>query len=110
VLKLSEQVTMPQNPILEVIEGIADLYGIWFSLASIVFLPIILSAIALSLPNSQRVVANIDVEQPRINGADRLKSMNVKRLFFSDGSIIINTAHKDLLCLDFHDILIISSL
>ena len=46
------------------IEGSADLYGIWFSLASIVFLPIVFSAIALSLPNSQRVVTNIDDEQP----------------------------------------------
>jgi hypothetical protein len=26
---------------------------------------------------------------------------------FSDGSIIINTERKDLLCLDFHDILIL---
>ena len=27
--------------------------------------------------------------------------------FFSDGSIIINTARKDLLCFDFSDILIL---
>ena len=40
-----------------IIGRIADLYGIWFSLASIAFLPIIFSAIALSLPNPQRRIS-----------------------------------------------------
>ena len=37
-----------------IIGKIADLYGIWFSLASIAFLPILFSAIVLSLPNPQK--------------------------------------------------------
>lgn len=48
-----------------IIGRIADLYGIWFSLASIAFLPIVFFAIALSLPNSQRVVTEIDDEKPK---------------------------------------------
>ncbi len=44
---------------------IADLHGAWFSLASIAFLPIFFSLIALSLPNSQRVVAKINHEKPK---------------------------------------------
>ena len=39
-----------------IIGRIADLYGIWFSLASISFLPIFLLAIALSLPHSKRLL------------------------------------------------------
>ena len=35
---------------------VADLYGIWFALASISFLPFFISAIALSLPDSQIMV------------------------------------------------------
>jgi len=46
-----------------IIGRIADLYGIWFSLASIAFLPIVFFAIALSLPHFQGVVANIDDEE-----------------------------------------------
>lgn len=38
-----------------IIGKIADLYGIWFSLASIAFLPILFSAIVLSLPAYQEV-------------------------------------------------------
>jgi FSR family fosmidomycin resistance protein-like MFS transporter len=37
-----------------IIGKIADLYGIWFSLASIAFLPIFFFAITLSLPSPQR--------------------------------------------------------
>ncbi|MGD8333007.1 MAG: MFS transporter, partial [Desulfobacterales bacterium] len=37
-----------------IIGKIADLYGIWFSLASIAFLPILFCAIVLSLPNTQK--------------------------------------------------------
>jgi FSR family fosmidomycin resistance protein-like MFS transporter len=37
-----------------IIRKIADLYGIWFSLASIAFLPILFCAIVLSLPNTQK--------------------------------------------------------
>jgi FSR family fosmidomycin resistance protein-like MFS transporter len=40
-----------------IIGKIADLYGIWFSLASIAFLPIFFFAIALSLPNPQKASA-----------------------------------------------------
>ena len=36
-----------------IIGKIADLYGIWFSLASVAFLPILFCAIVLSLPNPQ---------------------------------------------------------
>ena len=37
-----------------IIGKLADLYGIWFSLAAISFLPVLFLAIALSLPRSQR--------------------------------------------------------
>jgi len=47
-----------------IIGKIADIYGIWYSLASIAFLPIFISAIAMSLPSSQRGVAKIDDEKP----------------------------------------------
>ena len=47
-----------------IIGRIADLYGIWYSLASIACLPIFISAIALSLPGPQRAVAKIDNESP----------------------------------------------
>ncbi len=47
-----------------IIGKIADIYGIWYSLASIAFLPIFISAIALSLPSSERVVAKIDDDKP----------------------------------------------
>jgi len=46
-----------------IIGKIADLYGIWFSLASIAFLPILFFAIVLSLPNSQKAVVKIDYEK-----------------------------------------------
>jgi len=39
-----------------IIGRIADLYGIWFALASITCLPIFTSAIALSLPDSQKMI------------------------------------------------------
>jgi FSR family fosmidomycin resistance protein-like MFS transporter len=48
-----------------IIGKIADLQGVWFSLASIAFLPIFFFLIALSLPNPQRVVAKIDHEKPK---------------------------------------------
>jgi FSR family fosmidomycin resistance protein-like MFS transporter len=47
-----------------IIGRIADLYGIWYSLASIACLPMFFSAIALSLPGSQRVVAKINDNKP----------------------------------------------
>jgi len=47
-----------------IIGRIADLYGIWFSLASIAFLPIIFSAIALSLPNPQRRISKDAHKKP----------------------------------------------
>jgi FSR family fosmidomycin resistance protein-like MFS transporter len=37
-----------------IIGRIADIYGIWYSLASIAFLPVLFSAIALTLPRAQR--------------------------------------------------------
>ena len=37
-----------------IIGKIADLYGIWFSLASVAFLPIFFCAIVLSLPTPQK--------------------------------------------------------
>ena len=40
-----------------IIGRIADLYGIWFSLAAIAFLPIIFLVITLSLPHSQSTAA-----------------------------------------------------
>jgi FSR family fosmidomycin resistance protein-like MFS transporter len=43
-----------------IIGKIADIYGIWYSLASIAFLPIFISAVALSLPGSQKIVAEMD--------------------------------------------------
>jgi FSR family fosmidomycin resistance protein-like MFS transporter len=43
-----------------VIGKIADIYGIWYALVSISCLPIFTSAIALSLPGSQKVIAKID--------------------------------------------------
>jgi FSR family fosmidomycin resistance protein-like MFS transporter len=36
-----------------IIGRIADLYGIWYSLASIAFLPVFFSAIVLSLPKAE---------------------------------------------------------
>ena len=39
-----------------IIGRIADLYGLWFSLASIAFLPVFFLAIALSLPHSRRLL------------------------------------------------------
>ena len=36
-----------------IIGKIGDLYGIWYSLASIAFLPVFFSAIVLSLPKSE---------------------------------------------------------
>jgi MFS transporter, FSR family, fosmidomycin resistance protein len=47
-----------------IIGRIADLYGIWFALASIAFLPIFTSAIALSLPGFQRVDAKSAMKRP----------------------------------------------
>ncbi len=45
-----------------IIGKVADLYGIWFSLASIAFLPILFSAIVLRLPSSKGL--QIDYERP----------------------------------------------
>jgi len=47
-----------------IIGRIADLYGIWFSLASIACLPIFFSVIVLSLPNSQRESSKDDYKKP----------------------------------------------
>jgi FSR family fosmidomycin resistance protein-like MFS transporter len=46
-----------------IIGRIADLYGIWFSLASIACMPIFFSAIVLSLPNSQREASKDDYKK-----------------------------------------------
>ena len=43
---------------------IADIYGIWYSLASISFLPILITAVALSLTSSRKIIAKIDNEKP----------------------------------------------
>jgi FSR family fosmidomycin resistance protein-like MFS transporter len=43
---------------------IADIYGIWYSLASIAFLPIFITAVALSLPASPNIIAQIDADKP----------------------------------------------
>jgi len=40
-----------------IIGKVADVFGIWYSLASIAFLPMLFSAIVLSLPSPQRAVA-----------------------------------------------------
>jgi len=40
-----------------IIGKVADVYGIWYSLVSIAFLPMLFSAIVLSLPSPQRAVA-----------------------------------------------------
>jgi len=45
------------------IEGSTDLYGIWFSLVSIVFFALFLFAIVLNLPNSPKAVEKIDYEK-----------------------------------------------
>jgi FSR family fosmidomycin resistance protein-like MFS transporter len=47
-----------------IIGKIADIYGIWYSLASIAFLPILITAVALSLTSSQKIIAKIDDEKP----------------------------------------------
>ena len=47
-----------------IIGKIADIYGIWFALVSISCLPIFTSAIALSLPRSQKLIVKIDDETP----------------------------------------------
>ena len=47
-----------------IIGKIADIYGIWYSLASISFLPILITAVALSLTSSQKIIAKIDDEKP----------------------------------------------
>ncbi len=41
-----------------IIGRIADLYGVWFSLASVAILPVFFLAVVLSLPDSQRVAGN----------------------------------------------------
>ena len=50
-----------------IIGKIADIYGIWYSLASISFLPILITAVALSLPSSQKIIAKIDDEKSLIS-------------------------------------------
>jgi len=42
-----------------IIGRIADLYGIWYSLASIACLPVFITAIALSLPSCQGKIVKI---------------------------------------------------
>ncbi len=49
-----------------IIGKIADIYGIWYSLASISFLPILITAVALSLTSSQKSIAKIDDQKPLI--------------------------------------------
>ena len=41
-----------------VIGKIADIYGIWYAMVSIACLPVLTSAMALSLPDSQEIIAN----------------------------------------------------
>ena len=48
-----------------IIGRIADIYSIWFALASIAFLQIVFAAIALSLPNTQKVITKIDNEKTK---------------------------------------------
>ena len=48
-----------------IIGRIADIYGIWFALASIAFLPIFISTIALSLPDSKRIVSKSTINYPK---------------------------------------------
>jgi len=47
-----------------VIGKIADIYGIWYSLASIAFLPVFITTVALSLTSSQKIIAKIDDPKP----------------------------------------------
>ena len=47
-----------------IIGKIADIYGAWYSLASIAFLPICITAVALSLPSSQKLISKIDSKNP----------------------------------------------
>ena len=49
-----------------IIGKIADIYGIWYSLASIAFLPVFITVVALSLPGSQKIIARIDDPKPLI--------------------------------------------
>lgn len=48
-----------------IIGRIADIYGIWYSLASISFLPILITAVALGLTGSRKIIAKIDDEKPQ---------------------------------------------
>ncbi len=47
-----------------IIGRIADMYGIWFALASIASLPIVIAAFALSLPGSGQVANKSEITQP----------------------------------------------
>ncbi len=56
-----------------IIGKIADIYGIWYSLASISFLPIVITAVALSLTGSRNNIAKIDDQKALIYGTKILK-------------------------------------
>jgi FSR family fosmidomycin resistance protein-like MFS transporter len=47
-----------------IIGKIADIYGIWYSLASISFLPVLITAVALCLTSSRKIIVKIDDEKP----------------------------------------------
>ena len=52
-----------------IIGGIADSYGIWFALASIAYLPVLSSAIALTLPEAKRIVEKRGPKETLIDSA-----------------------------------------
>ena len=47
-----------------IIGKIADIYGIWYSLASIAFLPILITIVALSLTSSKKLLPTLTMESP----------------------------------------------
>lgn len=70
-----------------IIGKIADIYGIWYSLASMAFLPFFITAVALCLPKSQDSTAIMDDALPLSNirnentepmGAEKIKGARVK--------------------------------
>jgi len=46
-----------------IIGKIADIYGIWYSLASVAVLPILITAVALSLPGSQKLLPRLAMKR-----------------------------------------------
>ena len=70
-----------------IIGKIADIYGIWYPLASMAFLPFFITAVALCLPKSQDSAAIMDDALPLSNlhnentepmGAEKIKGARVK--------------------------------